>query len=147
LLRLTKILVPIDFSECSERALEVAFELAKAFGAEVHIAHVYPPSAYVAPPLVPGPVMIGQFRDQSQQAFDEYRSKLSRDRGTPIAGTLLEGTPHVEIVKHATELGADLIAMGTHGRTGVEHLLIGSVAERVIRTAQMPVLTVPPTRR
>lgn len=145
--RVTKILVPIDFSECSERALDVGLEMAKAFGASVQVVHVYPASAYVAPPLVPGPVLVGQFRDQSQKAFEEYLGRMkARHAGSEIPGTLLEGVPHVEIIRLAGEVGSDLIVMGTHGRTGVEHLLLGSVAERVLRTAPMPVLTVPAKR-
>lgn len=142
----TKILVPIDFSECSERALKVGLEMAKAFGASVHVVHVYPASAYVAPPLVPGPVLVGQFRDQSQKAFEEYLARIKNEHGVAIPGTLLEGVPHAEIVRLASELGADLIVMGTHGRTGLEHLLLGSVAERVLRTSTIPVLTVPAKR-
>lgn len=141
--RITKILVPIDFSECSERALDVAIDLAKGFGATLHLTHVYPSSAYVAPPLVPGPVLVGQFRDQSHRAFEDYRERVRKERGLDAPGTLLEGVPHAEIVRLARELGVDLIVLGTHGRSGLEHLLLGSVAERVLRTATVPVLTVP----
>jgi len=143
MLKLNKILVPIDFSENSESALEVARSLAQAFGAALHLVHVYPATAYVAPPLVPGPVLVGQFRDQSQKAFDDYLARVRREAGPGVQGTLLEGVPHAEILQLARESGCDLIVMGTHGRTGLEHLLMGSVAERVLRTASVPVLTVP----
>jgi nucleotide-binding universal stress UspA family protein len=138
-----KVLVPVDFSEHSDRALTYATGLAKGFGATLHLVHVYPASAYIAPPLLPGPVIIGQFRDQSQKAFDEFLERARRDHCIEITGTLLEGVPHVEILRLATELQADLIVMGTHGRTGIEHLLLGSIAERVVRSSEVPVITVP----
>lgn len=140
---ITKILVPIDFSEHSERALSYAVELAKIYGATLHVVHVYPASAYVAPPLLPGPVIVGQFRDQSQKAFDDFLARAQREHAVEMTGTLLEGVPHAEILRAAKDGGASLIVVGTHGRTGIEHLLLGSVAERVLRGAEVPVLTVP----
>jgi len=138
-----KVLVPVDFSEHSDRALKYATGLAKSFGATLHLVHVYPASAYVAPPLLPGPVVVGQFRDQSQKAFDEFLERARRENEVEIVGTLLEGVPHVEILRMADEVHADLIVMGTHGRTGLEHLLLGSIAERVVRNSEVPVITVP----
>jgi nucleotide-binding universal stress UspA family protein len=140
---LSKILVPVDFSEHSERALVYAKELARAFGARLHLTHVYPPTAYITPQMTPAPVLMPDFREQTQKAFEEYLARARRDYDVPLTGTLAEGTPHVEIVRVAKEIGADLIVMGTHGRSGLEHLLIGSVAERVIRGSDVPVITVP----
>lgn len=140
---LSKFLVAVDFSEYSERALAFAEDLAASLGASIHLVHVYPLAAYVAPPMTPAPVLVGQFREQSEQAFREYLTRVRKEHGVPFEGTLAEGVPHEEIVKVAKSLGADLIVMGTHGRSGIEHLLLGSVAERVIRVAGIPVLTVP----
>jgi nucleotide-binding universal stress UspA family protein len=139
----TRILVPVDFSEHSEHALRYAVELAKVYRATLHLVHVYPASAYIAPPLLPGPVIVGQFRDQSQKAFDDFLARAKTEHAVPMTGTLLEGVPHVEILRAAKDVGADLIVVGTHGRTGIEHLLLGSVAERVLRGAHVPVMTVP----
>lgn len=139
----SKILVPLDFSEHSERALAYAFDLARALGATVHLVHVYPVTAYAAPPLLPGPVVVGQFRDESQRVFDEMLARVKREYSPDITGSLKEGVPHVEILRCASDIHADMIVMGTHGHTGFEHLLLGSVAERVVRGATVPVLTVP----
>jgi nucleotide-binding universal stress UspA family protein len=139
----TKVLVPVDFSEHSERALAYAVDLAKSFRAAVHLVHVYPVTAFAAPPLIPGPVVVGQFRDESQRVFDELMARVKRDYSSELTGTLSEGVPHVEILRCASDVHADMIVMGTHGRTGFEHLLLGSVAERVVRGSTVPVLTVP----
>jgi len=141
--KVSKILVPLDFSEHAEAALAYAVGLAKGFGAAVHLVHVYPVTTYAAPPLLPGPVVVGQFRDESQRVFDELMTRVKRDYSPDISGSLREGVPHVEILRCASDIGADMIVMGTHGHTGLEHLLLGSVAERVVRGAQVPVLTVP----
>ena len=141
--KVTKVLVPVDFSEHSEKALAYAVDLAKSFRAAVHLVHVYPTSAYAAPPLIPGPIVVGQFRDESQRVFDELMARAKREYSPDLTGTLCEGVPHVEILRCASDIRADMIVMGTHGRTGFEHLLLGSVAERVVRGSTVPVLTVP----
>ena len=148
------LLVPVDFSPCSERALQVAAALSVglgalgedglAQGATLHLLHVYPIEAYAAPPMLPAPVLVGPFRKQSEQAFqgrvDRWQAELHRR----LEATFVEGIPHQQIVEQARLLHADLIVIGTHGRTGFTHALMGSVAERVLRTAHCPVLTVPP---
>jgi len=142
----TKLLVPVDFSDFSERALAVAADLAQTFGATLHLVHVYPAAAYVAPPLVAGPVVVGQFRDESQRAFDAFVARVKGELKVGIESSLMEGVPHVEILRCATDVKADMIVIGTHGRTGLDHLLLGSVAERVVRGSRVPVLTVPRPR-
>jgi nucleotide-binding universal stress UspA family protein len=139
----TKMLVPVDFSEFSERALSVAADLALKFGSTIHLVHVYPAAAYVAPPLIAGPVVIGQFRDESQRVFDAFAERVKGEIKVAMTSSLVEGVPHVEILRCAKDVKADMIVMGTHGRTGLDHLLLGSVAERVVRGATVPVLTVP----
>ncbi|HEX4335130.1 MAG TPA: universal stress protein [Polyangiaceae bacterium] len=141
--KVSKILVPIDFSPHSEMALAYAVDLAKSLGSRVHLVHVYPVTAYAAPPLMPGPVVFAQFRDESQRVFGELMTRVKREYSADLEGTLKEGVPHVEILRCASDLGVDMIVMGTHGHTGIEHLLLGSVAERVVRGAKVPVLTVP----
>jgi nucleotide-binding universal stress UspA family protein len=145
--KVSKILVPIDFSEHSEKALAYAVDLARALGSTVHLVHVYPITAYAAPPLLPGPMVFAQFRDESQRVFGELMTRVKRDYSADLTGSLKEGVPHVEILRCASELGIDMIVMGTHGHTGIEHLLLGSVAERVVRGAKVPVLTVPLAKR
>src|SRR2546423_15717345 len=94
----TKLLVPVDFSDYSERALAVAADLAQKFGATIHLVHVYPAAAYVAPPLIAGPVVIGQFRDESQRVFDEFVNRVKGEIPVAVTSSLAEGVPHVEIL-------------------------------------------------
>jgi nucleotide-binding universal stress UspA family protein len=140
---LKQILVPIDYSDHSTQAARFGRDLATAFGAKLHFVHVFPTAGMVAPPLVPAPVVPGQVREASQRGFDDFLATARRELGVEIAGTHREGIPHTEILSLAEEIGADLIVLGTHGRTGIGHLLLGSVAERVIRRAPVPVITVP----
>lgn len=132
-----RILCPVDFSPASAKAFAVAIDFARAFKAEVHAIHVYQLSAYASP--------------NSELARDleaQVRAELNRfvagfeHHGVPVKTGLRLGVPYVEIVDAARDAGADLIVMGTTGKTGIQHLLLGSVAERVVRTAEVPVLSV-----
>jgi universal stress protein A len=134
--QLKKILVPTDFSECAKKALQYAIPLAGQFDAELTLLHVvqpYPP-ALEMPPV--DPYMI-QDAEQEMKAFrgivgDAVSAKT----------VLRTGTPCVEIVEAAKELGSDLIILSTHGRTGLAHVFLGSTTERVVRHAACPVLIV-----
>lgn len=138
-----RILCPVDFSETSEHALAYALELARGLGAEVDLAHIYQLPMYALPDgaLLAGPDMASRILDTCQDSLDEL---ASRHAGHEVAleKHLTEGVPHTEICRLAQKLGADMIVMGTHGRTGFGHLLLGSVAERVVRMSKIPVLTV-----
>jgi nucleotide-binding universal stress UspA family protein len=139
------ILVPTDFSPPSDAALEYARAVAKRFGATLHLLHVvddpyravYGAEVYV--PEVEGlrddllAYGVGQLQDRLQP------SDVRELRATTAA---IIGTPAWSIVEYATAHEMDLIIMGTHGRGGMSHLLMGSVAERIVRTAPCPVLTV-----
>jgi nucleotide-binding universal stress UspA family protein len=140
---LKKILVPVDYSDHSAQAVQFARDIATAFGAALHFVHVYPPATLVAAPIVPAPVITSTVLEESRRGFDDYLATARKDLGVDVTGTLREGIPHLEILSAASELGVDLIVLGTHGRTGIQHLLLGSVAERVVRQATVPVITVP----
>jgi universal stress protein A len=142
-----RILVPVDFSDASRQALVYAGELAACFGAELELLHVWDVPPYIPPEAmvgVPGTDArsLGQLarehaRDEMARLLADYQGKL------PIAETLLEsGDPARVIVEVAERRESDLIVIGTHGRTGFSHLLLGSVAEKVVRRATRPVLTV-----
>jgi nucleotide-binding universal stress UspA family protein len=141
----TKILVPTDFSEHAERALSAATSFARVIGATLHVVHVGPVMPYFGPPFAPGKAFANELKVASRQEFDAYMATL-RQRGVEAVGTLTEGIAYVEINRVAKEAGSDLIVMGTHGRTGIEHALLGSVAERVVRTSPIPVMVVPAPR-
>jgi nucleotide-binding universal stress UspA family protein len=123
------ILVPTDFSETSDAALDYGLELAARFNAQLHLLHVID-----APAVLPAGL------------FDDVKAKLARRaaRGQRCAVTteVITGTSARTIVCYARARSMDLIVMGTHGRSGMAHLLMGSVAEKVVRDAPCPVLTV-----
>ena len=142
----TRILVPTDFSETADGALTYARSLAKPLGASVHLLHVfqdpyarvlYGAETYLAPP--PG------FLERAlADARAQLLQRVDPDDDERFAGAwaIVEGLVAKEIVKYADDHAMDLIVMGTHGRRGVAHFFLGSVAEHVVRTARCPVLTV-----
>lgn len=137
------IICPVDFSEGSARAVAYALVLARSVEAELHIVHSYQLPLYALPDggLVAGPEYVQQVSNSSQTSLDTLVEGL--DKGDLVVKThLTEGVPHVEIARLTAELEGDLVVMGTHGRTGLKHILMGSVAERVVRTSEKPVLTI-----
>jgi nucleotide-binding universal stress UspA family protein len=142
-----RICCPIDFSDASRAAMEVAGDLAKRFGADLVLLHAYPIPGYTFPDgsVVASPKMMQDLADQAQKHLEEWRADAERQLGAPrVTAEKAVGEPAAEILKAAKEGRCDLIVMGTHGRTGIEHALMGSIAERVVRRAHCPVLTVRP---
>lgn len=143
MIKIGRILCPVDFSETSKHAFEFALALAARLGAELDVIHVFQLPAYTMPE--------GGFEftldietelsNQLQQQLNEL-IKQPAEPAVKLTTALYEGIPYVEITRAAKERSADLIVIGTHGRTGLAHLLIGSVAERVVRTSEVPVLSV-----
>jgi len=136
------ILCAVDFSEISEQALEYAFGLAAKLGAKVEVVHVCQLPAYLFSDgaVVPPADFEKNYLAGLQKKLDDLVTRYS-DRGVEVAGDLLEGIPYEMITRCAQKRSADLIVMGTHGRTGLAHMLLGSVAERVVRSSTVPVLT------
>jgi nucleotide-binding universal stress UspA family protein len=143
---LTRILVPTDFSPPSVAALATAKELAARFGASIHLLHVlddpYATAGFAAE--VYGSVPPGLKESWQRAAETQMLVAFPAREREPFRATadVAFGSPARTIVEYADGNGFDLIVMGTHGRGGVAHLLLGSVAERVVRTARCPVLTV-----
>jgi nucleotide-binding universal stress UspA family protein len=143
---ITRILVPVDFSTHAERAIDYAVVLARTFGACVELLHV------VEDPFAAGgwgsEMFITDIDGIRKRAMDEATTRLeacSADipaQETPIVTNVRMGHVAQTILEYAQSIRADLIVMGTHGRTGLAHFIIGSVAERVVRLASCPVLTV-----
>lgn len=145
-----RICCPIDFSDASRAAMEVAADLARRFGAELVLLHAYPVPGYTFPDgsVVASPRMMQELADQAQRHLEEWRVEAERlAGGRQVTGEKAVGEPAAEIVSFASARGVDLLVLGTHGRTGLEHALMGSIAERVVRRAGCPVLTVRPPRR
>lgn len=138
-----KIVAAVDFSELSDRALDAAIELARRFSAELHLVHAFD----VRVPLVtPYEVAIPTtFIEEARRAAErklEAQAKRAQEAGVRAQSHLTEVPAASSIRDVAEELGADLVVMGTHGHTGLKHVLLGSVAERTLRHAPCSVLTV-----
>jgi len=132
------ILHPTDFSDRSQLAFRLACALARDYGARLVLLHVAP-----IPVLVYGEgVVPPQPDDYLEQLEEELHRLQAPDPSIHVEHRLKEGDPVTEILEVAEETGADLVVMGTHGRTGLGRLLMGSVAEHVVRRASCPVLTV-----
>jgi len=142
LLNLKSILVPIDFSETSKKALHYAVRFAEQFGAKVTVLTVVEPVAtpdFAYHPLVIDPE---KARQAAKTRLETLCTKMRIPRAL-LGRTLAQyGSPHAEICDTARALKVDLIVLTTHGYTGLKHVLLGSTAERVIRHAPCPVLTV-----
>jgi nucleotide-binding universal stress UspA family protein len=138
-----KILVPIDFSETSNHALDYAIDLAKSLGASITVAHSYVIPLYAFPDgaIITSPELAAQLSDAAQKNLDKAVS-ARKERGVELTSVLTTGVPFEEVTRLAQELRVDLIVMGTHGRRGLPRALLGSVAETVIRTSSIPVLAI-----
>ncbi|MBI3415815.1 MAG: universal stress protein [Verrucomicrobia bacterium] len=139
--KLKKILVPVDFSACSEKALAYAIPFARQFGAELTLL-------YVLEPYLPVPEMaamdVETMQLQAREGCQEALAKVHQSVPAEVASKseLRLGNPPFEITQAAKDIGADLIIISTHGRTGLRHVFLGSTTERVVRHASCPVLVV-----
>ena len=143
MIKIQHILHPTDFSDHSEAALKYACSLAIQYAASLHLIHVVQDIRFALPVGggLPADFYINQVRSSTEQ-LTEYPAKIVNHSGT-IERNVVEGPPAVEITNYAKDNNIDLIVMGTHGYAGIEHVLMGSVAENVVRRAHCPVLTVP----
>lgn len=146
-MKMKRILVPTDFGECSAPAVRLAAELAEKLGAELVLLHVVQDLALAMPDAVmPTPVPgadIGQLVEAGKAGLANLIAKENLGHLNPQPEVRV-GSPVPEIVAAASDIKADLLCVGTHGRTGLAHLLLGSQAERIIRESPCPVLTVKP---
>jgi len=146
---ITKVLAATDFSDDSSLALGYAEDVARKYGAEITVLHVDQPLAPVIASPDLGPAMdVGAMsriaeeqRVLAQRELDKIVQKF-RDDGLKAKSLLKVGSPFLEILHAAQTENADLVVVGTHGRTGLAHVLMGSVAERVVQKCHVPVLTI-----
>jgi nucleotide-binding universal stress UspA family protein len=142
---LRRFLVPTDFSKHSLNALTYAAEFADKFQCELYLLHVVQDLSLILPDPVSGAPPVGppivQLTAAVQNALDRLIQENNLQRLT-VHKVVREGTPFYEVIRFAKELNIDLIVMGTHGRGGLVHVLLGSVTEKVVRKAPCPVLTV-----
>ncbi len=136
-----RILVPTDGSEGLRGVIEHAADLAEIHGATLHGLYVVNTASYASFSMESTWEGIGNMlREEGEEAVDAVESMV--DGRVPVETQVMEGSPSRKIVHYAEREGCDLIAMGTHGRGGIDRLLLGSVAEQVVRSSEVPVLTV-----
>lgn len=139
---LRRIVCPVDFSEFSRHALDHALALARWSGAGVTAVHVVPPVTYSDAVMAPALVYTPEDCDGVRQELRQFISEECENAAVDVS--VIEGSaPAAAIVGEANTLNADLIVIGTHGRSGLERLMLGSVTEKILRKASCPVLTVP----
>jgi nucleotide-binding universal stress UspA family protein len=142
-----KILVPTDFSIHAREAIETAIELAMAFNSSLHLVHAYYfdiPPTYIpgeAAPFINQQDILDSIRERAQESMDWLTKEIGA-RGIDVDGKVVLGHASEVILAEAEQLPASTIVIGTHGHTGLKHVLLGSIAERVVRMAPCPVLTV-----
>ena len=142
------ILVPHDFSASANHATAIARDEAKTHGGTIVLLHVIElphqlgPDAVIVPDATGAPISVKQYAIQSAEAhLQDIADRLAKD-GVTATGVIKVGSPVDEINRTVDEHSIDLVVMGTHGRTGIRHLMAGSVTERVVRSSRVPVLTI-----
>jgi len=145
----SKILVPVDFSEYTADILKHAMEIARRFDSTIHLIHVIPNMDYFTPyeSFMAAENMVAVQKGieaEVRKDLDEMAKGIS---GIPVVKAVRTGVSFVEIVDYVRTEGMDLVVMATHGRGGLEHIIIGSVAEKVVRRSPCPVLTIRPAKK
>lgn len=142
--RFREIVVAMDFSEPAERAFELAVDLAALSGGRLHLVHAYLelPQQLLAHNLWIGDDVWDRLKREDGVKLEAYRER-AREKGVEVEVHQTKVQPSEAIAAQAKALGADLIVMGTRGLSGIQHVLLGSVAERTLRVARCPVLAVP----
>ncbi|MFW5895880.1 MAG: universal stress protein [archaeon] len=137
-----RILVPTDGSDATARAVEEAVDLAAAHDATIHALYVLNTASFASIPTESSVEGVSDMLEREGTAALDEVEAVARERGVPVERVQLDGSPAREIIRYAEGGDCDLIVMGTHGRGGIDRLLLGSVAERVVRSSKVPVLTV-----
>jgi nucleotide-binding universal stress UspA family protein len=147
MISIKKVLFPTDFSDCAKTAEAYAWALTEQFQAELHVLNVLADALMLMPE--PGSALslpqnyLLDLKQEAERALDKVLPDAAKS-GRKVVRILRMGNPYAEIVQYAEEIETDLIVVGTHGRGAFAHLLLGSVAEKVVRKAHCPVLTVRP---
>lgn len=136
-----RILCGVDFSKTSDAAFEHAVKLVRRMGGELHVVHAYGLSVAALPEgaVMTGPARAAELANEAQAKLDQW---VSRHPDIDIAEHIVTGVASEEVLRIAEEIEPEIIVVGTHGRSGLKHLLFGSVAEQIIRKAPCPVLVV-----
>jgi nucleotide-binding universal stress UspA family protein len=139
-----RVLCPVDFSDAAHAALRYAVDLCGRYGAELTLFHVLSPPGFTLPEgmVVAGADVFADLQRDVERGLAAWRVEAERLGAARVATDTATGSTHPEIVRYADDRSFDLIVIGTHGRTGIAHALLGSTAEKVVRHAHCPVLTV-----
>ena len=143
-----KILVPVDYSECSAAALAYAADLAEKLDASLDVVHVWDRPLYVPETVKVGHAgearsLVDLIRENAEAEMRSFTARTKLPPSRELTTRLLSGNPATTILKELRAGHHELLVMGTHGRTGIQHALLGSVAEKLVRLSPVPVLTVP----
>jgi universal stress protein A len=139
-----RILCPVDFSETSRAALRYAVDLGLRYEAEIILLHVIQPPEFALPEgmVVAGADVFASLQRDVEEALHDWRTEAERLGARAVTIDTAVGATHPEIARYVDDHGVDLVVIGTHGRTGIAHTLLGSTAEKVVRHTRCPVLTV-----
>lgn len=146
--KFNRILAPTDFSAYSDEGLRFAIDLAELFGSELTVLNVLRPDEIKQRQAMPLPsgYLDTIYRETKQKARDHFDEMMKERRhDLEVRFEVASGDPFVEIIRKAREQQSDMIVLATHGRTGLKHVLLGSVAEKVVRSADCPVLSIKPS--
>jgi universal stress protein A len=144
-----RILVPVDYSSCSRAALRFAADLAQRYQATLDVVHVWDRPSYVTDAVMThrdgtsGKSLIQLIQENAEHDLSEFLATSELPAETKAPGRLLSGDPASALIHELKQGKHDLVVVGTHGRTGLSHVLLGSVAEKLARLAPVPVVTVP----
>lgn len=145
-----RFLVPVDYSEHSKASLKYAVDLAERFGASLDVVHVWDRPNYVPETMV----VVGEgssrslaelIQQNAEREMREFLADVELPANVTVRERLLSGEPAAVLLEELGRGGYDLAVVGTHGRTGLTHLLLGSIAEKLVRMSPVPVLTIPKT--
>ncbi|HEX2966902.1 MAG TPA: universal stress protein [Syntrophorhabdaceae bacterium] len=140
-----KILCPVDFSEFTDEILEYALDIARKYDSELHLIHIIPNLNYFTPYesfFTPENLVVVE-KNMEAEVNRDFETLIAK-MNFPVKKVIRNGTAFIEIIDYVKSESIDLVILGTHGRSGLEHVLIGSVAEKVVRKSPCPVLTIRP---
>ncbi|HVN22970.1 MAG TPA: universal stress protein [Syntrophorhabdales bacterium] len=143
------ILVPLDFSDYTDEIMNIAVQIAVKFGSAIHLLHVIPNMDYFTPyeSFLSAESLVNIQRDIEREVGKDMEEVAQKIKDIPVTKEIHTGVVSLEIIDYVRTEKIDLVVMGTHGRGGLEHILIGSVAEKVVRKSPCPVLTVRPAAK
>ena len=140
-----RILVPVDFSDYTDQILDVVLEISRKFSSEIHLLHVIPTMDYLTPyESFLAVDNLVEVQKQIEQDVEQDLEKVGQKLPVPTVKAIRSGVAFIEIIDYVKTQNISLVVMGTHGRGALEHILMGGVAEKVVRRAPCPVLTIRP---